>query len=150
MSAHALLLAEDSPEDTQLILTALQPLVASDQVVLCSDGVEALDYLFARNAWAGRDPREQPRVVLLDLNLPKINGLEVLRELREHPQTHLLPVVIVSASKEPRDVRAASLLGANSYVRKPLDYARLRETIGLLGSYWLDLNIPPPSQLLPA
>lgn len=146
MSAHVLLLAEDSPEDTQLILAALQPLVAADQVVLCSDGVEALDYLFGRNAWAGRDTREQPRVVLLDLNLPKISGLEVLRELREQPQTHLLPVVIVSASKEARDVRAASLLGANSYVRKPLDYTRLRETVSLLGRYWLDLNIPPPSQ----
>lgn len=150
MSAHALLLAEDSPEDTQLILAALKPIVPAEQVVRCADGVEALDYLFARSAWAGRDASEQPRVVLLDLNLPKINGLEVLRELRENPQTRLLPVVIVSASTEQRDVRAAALLGANSYVRKPLDYTRLRDTIALLGGYWLDLNIPPPPQPLVA
>lgn len=150
MSAHSLLLAEDSLEDTELILTALQTVVPADQVVLCADGVEALDYLFARGTWAGRDATEQPKVVLLDLNLPKINGLEVLREIRETPRTRLLPVVIVSASAEQRDVRAAALLGANSYVRKPLDYTRLRETISRLGGYWLDLNVPPPPQTPPA
>lgn len=144
MSAHVLLLAEDSPEDSQLILAALQPVVPAEQVMLCGDGVEALDYLFARNAWASRDAAELPRIVLLDLNLPKLSGLEVLRELRENPRTRLLPVVMVSASADQRDVRAASLLGANSYVRKPLDYTRLRDTIALLGGYWLDLNIPPP------
>lgn len=145
MSTHALLLAEDSPEDTRLILSALQPVVQEDMVALCTDGVEALDYLLARNAHAGRSREDLPGVALIDLNLPKINGLEVLRELRETPRTRLLPVIVLSASSEQRDVRAASLLGANSYVRKPLDYGRLRETVALLGRYWLDLNIPPPS-----
>ncbi len=145
MSAHALLLAEDSPEDTQLILAALAPIVPADMVALCGDGVEALDYLFARNAYAHRGGDEPPRIALIDLNLPKVNGLEVLREVRENPRMRLLPVVILSASAEQRDVRAASLLGANSYVRKPVDYGKLRETVALLGRYWLDLNIPPPS-----
>lgn len=145
MSAHALLLAEDSPEDRELILAALQRVVPAESVALCSDGLEALDYLFARNAYGFRNPDEQPRLALIDLNLPKLNGLEVLRELRENPRTRLLPVVILSASAEQRDVRAAALLGANSYVRKPLDYGRLRDTVSLLGRYWLDLNIPPPS-----
>lgn len=145
MSTHALLLAEDSPEDRELILAALQRVVPAESVALCSDGLEALDYLFARNAYGFRNPDEQPRLALIDLNLPKLNGLEVLRELRENPRTRLLPVVILSASAEQRDVRAAALLGANSYVRKPLDYGRLRDTVSLLGRYWLDLNISPPS-----
>lgn len=144
MSTHALLLAEDSPEDAQLILKALQPVVQESMVVLCTDGVEALDYLLARNAHASRSSEDLPGVALIDLNLPKINGLEVLRELRETPRTRLLPVVILSASSERRDVRSAALLGANSYVCKPHDYGRLRETVELLGRYWLDLNIPPP------
>lgn len=144
LSTHTLLLAEDSPEDTRLILNALHPVIQEDMVALCGDGVEALDYLLARNAYAHRSGDDLPGVALLDLNLPKINGLEVLRELRENPRTRLLPVVILSASSEQRDVRAASLLGANSYVRKPLDYGRLRETVELLGHYWLDLNISPP------
>jgi two-component system response regulator len=144
LSTHALLLAEDSPEDTRLILKALRSVVQEDMVALCGDGVGALDYLFARNAHAQRSADDLPGVALIDLNLPKINGLEVLRELREHPRTRLLPVVILSASSEQRDIRAAALLGANSYVRKPLDYGRLRETVELLGHYWLDLNIPPP------
>lgn len=145
MSAHTLLLAEDSPEDIRLILGALQSIVQEDQIAVCGDGVEALDYLFARNAHAGRTGEELPAVVLVDLNLPKINGLEVLREIRAHPRTRLLPVVVLSASSEQRDIRAAGLLSANSYVCKPLDYTRLRETVELLGRYWLDLNIPPPA-----
>jgi two-component system response regulator len=144
LSTHSLLLAEDSPEDTDLILAALAPVVPADMVMRCSDGVAALDYLLARGAHAGRGIEEQPRVAILDLNLPKIGGLEVLRELRENPLTRLLPVVMLSASTEQRDVRAASLLGANSFVRKPLDYGRLRETVALLGRYWLELNVPPP------
>lgn len=144
MSTHALMLAEDSPEDTRLILHALRPVIQEDMVALCCDGVEALDYLLARNDFAHRSGDDLPSVALIDLNLPKINGLEVLRELRENPRTRLLPVVILSASSEQRDARAAALLGANSYVRKPLDFVRLRETVELLGRYWLDLNIPPP------
>lgn len=145
MSTHALLLAEDSPEDTRLILNALRPVIQEDMIALCGDGVDALDYLFARKAHAYRSGDDLPGVALIDLNLPKVNGLEVLRELRENPRTRLMPVVILSSSSEQRDVRAAALLGANSYVRKPLDYGRLRETVELLGRYWLDLNIPPPA-----
>lgn len=144
MSTHSLLLAEDSPEDTRLILNALKPIIQEDLVAVCVDGVDALDYLLARNAHADRSSDDLPSVALIDLNLPKVNGLEVLRVLRENQRTRMLPVVILSASSEGRDVRAASLLGANSYVRKPLDYGRLRETVELLGHYWLDLNIPPP------
>ncbi|MBV6475002.1 MAG: Response regulator rcp1 [Rhodocyclaceae bacterium] len=144
MSTHALLLAEDSPEDYRLILKALQPIVQEEMVVLCNDGVDALDYLFARNGHAARGADDLPGVALIDLNLPKVNGLEVLRELRQNARTRLLPVVILSASSEQRDVRAAALLGANSYVRKPLDYGRLRETVELLGRYWHELNIAPP------
>lgn len=144
MNTHAILLAEDSPEDTRLILNALKPVIQEELVALCVDGVEALDYLLARNAHAGRSGDDLPGMALIDLNLPKVNGLEVLRELRENPRTRLLPVVILSASSEGRDVRAAALLGANSYVRKPLDYGRLRETVELLGRYWVELNIPPP------
>jgi len=144
LTAHSLLLAEDSAEDVQLILAALQPVISSDQVAVCADGVDALDYLFARNAHAGRETNDLPKLVLLDLNLPKIGGLEVLRELRANPRTRLLPVVMLSASAEQSDVRAASALGVNSYLRKSLDYTRLREAIALMGSYWLNLNIPPP------
>lgn len=144
LSTHTLLLAEDSPEDTRLILHALRPIIREDMIALCVDGVEALDYLLARNTYAHRSDNDLPMVALIDLNLPKINGLEVLRELRENPRTRLLPVVILSVSSEQRNVRAASLLGANSYVRKPFDYGRLRETVELLGRYWLDLNVPPP------
>jgi len=139
------LLAEDSPEDIRLILNALRPIIPEAQVATCADGIEALDYLFARKAHANRSDDDLPGVALIDLNLPKINGLEVLRELRGNPRTRLLPVVILSASSEQRDVRAAALLGANSYVCKPIDYGRLRETVELLGHYWLDLNVPPPA-----
>jgi len=147
LSTHTILLAEDSAEDVRLILAALQPIIPADQVALCADGVDALDYLFARNSHAARDNLALPKIVLLDLNLPKINGLEVLRQLRETPRTRLLPVLMLSASAEQSDVRTAAQFGANSYVRKPLDYARLRETIELISDYWLNLNIPPPSQI---
>ncbi len=146
MSSPALLLAEDSPEDIRLILNALHPVVEEDMVFLCGDGAEALDYLLARNAYAHRADDAPPGVALIDLNLPKVNGLDVLRELRAHPRTRLLPVVILSATSEPGVVREAARLGANSYVRKPLDYGRLQATVELLGRYWLELNIPPPLQ----
>lgn len=145
MSGHALLLVDDSPEDVQLILRALHRVVPPDDVAVCSDGQEALDYLFAEGAHAGRNASEQPSVVVLDLNLPRVSGLEVLRRLRAAQPTRLMPVVILSASVEQKDVRAAAQLGANSYVRKSLDYARLSETMTLLARYWLELNIAPPA-----
>lgn len=149
MSGHALLLVDDSPEDVQLILRALHRVVPADDVAVCTDGQEALDYLFAEGSHAGRNANEQPKVIVLDLNLPRVSGIEVLRRLRAAQATRLLPVVILSASVEQKDVRAAAQLGANSYVRKSLDYAKLSETMTLLARYWLELNIapPPPSQL---
>lgn len=145
MSGHELLLVDDSPEDVQLILRALHRVVPDDEVAVCADGQEALDYLLAEGNHAGRNINEQPKVILLDLNLPKVGGLEVLHRLRAAQATRLLPVVILSASVEQRDVRAAAQLGANSYVRKSLDYAKLSDTVTLLARYWTGLNIPPPA-----
>lgn len=145
MPGHALLLVDDSPEDVQLIQRALQRVVPAEDIAVCNDGQDALDYLFGEGRHAGRDTSEQPRVVLLDLNLPRVGGMEVLRRVRAAQATRLLPIVIVSASVEQKDIRAAAQLGANSYVRKSLDYAKLSDTIALLAGYWLELNIAPPS-----
>lgn len=146
MASPALLLVEDSPEDVELILHSLRNTLSRDNIAVAYSGEEALDYLFGRGAHAGRNLSEQPRAVILDLNLPRISGLEVLRQIRGHPATRLLPVVVVSASVEPKDIRAATKVGANSYVRKSLDYARLNESMMLLARYWLDLNIEPPTK----
>ncbi len=105
---------------------------------------KGLDYLFGRGAFVGRDTRYQPALVMLDLTLPRIDGLEVLRQVRADPQTHVLPVVMVSASSQQRDIRTAAQLGANSFVRKSLDFVSFSETLTLLARYWLELNIPPP------
>lgn len=143
MSSHPLLLIDDSPEDVQLILHALRTVLPRDHVTICNSGEEALDYLYTRKAHAGRDTRILPRLVLLDLNLPRVTGLDVLREIRAKAETRLLPVAILSASVEQRDIRAAMQTGANTYVRKSLDYAKLHESMMLLARYWLELNIEP-------
>jgi two-component system response regulator len=143
--SHAVLLVDDSPEDVQLILHALQKAVPRDQVAVSNSGEDALDFLFARNAHAAREGAEQPRIILLDLNLPRMPGLEVLRQLRANDATRMLPVVVISASVEQRDIRNAMNTGANSYVRKSLDFARLSDAITLMAHYWLELNISPPS-----
>lgn len=145
MSAKTLLLVDDSPEDVQLTLHALRVVVPREHVTVCDSGEAALDYIHARNDYANRDVHVQPRLVLLDLNLPRITGLDVLRAIRAKPETRLLPVVILSASMEQRDIRAAMMAGANSYVRKSLDYAKLNEAMLLLARYWLELNIEPQS-----
>jgi two-component system, response regulator len=145
MSAKTLLLVDDSPEDVQLTLHALRVVVPREHVTVCNSGEDALDYIHARGAHANRDIHLQPRLVLLDLNLPRITGLDVLRAIRAKPETRLLPVVILSASMEQRDIRAAMMAGANSYVRKSLDYAKLNEAMLLLARYWLELNIEPQS-----
>lgn len=145
MNGAALLLVEDSPEDAKLIASALSRVVAADQVVHCPTGEDALDYLFARGRHAARVKEAMPRLVLLDLNLPRISGLEVLRQIRAAEATRLLPVIVLSASVEQRDVRAAVQRGANSYMRKSLDFVKLSESMALLARYWLELNIPPPS-----
>lgn len=143
MGSQSLLLVDDSPEDVQLVLHALRTVVPRDDVTICNSGEEALGYLDIRDAHAVRDTRALPRLVLLDLNLPRVTGLDVLREIRAKAETRMLPVAILSASVEQRDIRAAMQAGANTYVRKSLDYAKLHESMLLLARYWLELNIHP-------
>nr|WP_232417923.1 response regulator [Methyloversatilis thermotolerans] len=138
------MLIEDVPEDVKLIMSALNKIVPPEQIQVAASGEEGLDYLFGRGAFAGRDTRYQPALVMLDLSLPRIDGLEVLRQIRAEAQTRVLPVVIVSASSQQKDIRTAAQLGANSFVRKSLDFVSLSETLTLLARYWLELNIPPP------
>lgn len=144
VGSPALLLIEDVPEDVKLIMAALHKIVPPDQIKVVASGEEGLDYLFGRGTYAGRDTRNQPALVMLDLTLPRMDGLEVLRQIRAEAQTHILPVVIVSASSQQRDIRTAAQLGANSFVRKSLDFVSFSETLTLLARYWLELNIPPP------
>jgi CheY-like chemotaxis protein len=135
---------EDNPDDEALTLRAIKKNNISNAVVVVRDGAEALDYLFATNAYAGRDTSVLPQVVLLDLKLPKMDGLEVLRRLREDPRTRLLPVVILTSSTEEQDRFSGYELGANSYVRKPVDFVQFMEAVRNLGLYWLLLNERPP------
>jgi two-component system response regulator len=145
MHDKVILLVEDNPDDEALTLRALKKNNIRNAVVVARDGAEALDYLFGTGASAGREALELPQVVLLDLKLPKVDGLEVLRRLRAHPRTRLLPVVILTSSKEERDLVNGYALGANSYVRKPVDFAEFTEAVRQLGLYWLILNEPPPA-----
>lgn len=140
-----ILLVEDNADDEELTLRAFRKNNILNPVVVARDGVEALDYLFGTGSHSGRDTRVQPQVVLLDLKLPKVDGLEVLRRLRADPRTHLLPVVILTTSNEERDILASYQLGANSYVRKPVDFEQFLEAARQLGLYWLVLNVPPPA-----
>ena len=140
-----ILLVEDNPDDEALTLRALKRANVRNHVVVARDGVEALDYLFGTGTHAGRDARDTPQVVLLDLKLPRLDGLEVLRRLRADPRTKLLPVVILTSSTEDQDRIAGYELGANSYVRKPVDFSQFVEAVRQLGLYWLLLNQPPPA-----
>lgn len=139
-----ILLVEDNPDDETLTLMALRRNLIKNKVVVVRDGVEALDYLFARNLFQERDPHDLPQVMLLDLKLPKIDGLSVLRQVRSSEITRLLPVVILTSSKEDRDLLEGYSLGANSYVRKPVDFNDFTEAVRQLGLYWLILNETPP------
>ncbi len=141
---RTILLVEDNPDDEALTLRALKRNNIANQVVVARDGVEALEYLFATGVHAGRDPSAMPLVVLLDLKLPKLDGLEVLRRLRADERTRLLPVVILTSSAEQQDLVNGYSLGANSYVRKPVDFVRFTEAVRQLGLYWLVLNERPP------
>lgn len=137
-----ILLVEDNPDDEALTLRAFTKNRITNPVVVARDGVEALDYLFATGRHAGRDPAQTPAVVLLDLKLPRIDGLEVLRRIRAEARTRLLPVVVLTTSREQQDIHDAYSLGANSYIRKPVDFERFIQTVGQLGMYWLSLNEP--------
>jgi two-component system response regulator len=140
----AILLVEDNPLDEELTLRALRKHRLGNEVAVARDGQEALDYLHAQGPHDGRDPRDLPTVVLLDIKLPKVDGIEVLRQLRAHERTKVLPVVILTSSLEDQDRLAGYALGANSYVRKPVDFVQFSEAIRQLGLYWLVLNEPPP------
>jgi len=139
-----ILLVEDDPDDEALTLRALRKNNIANQVIVARDGAEALDYLFASGAYAGRDTSVVPQVVLLDLKLPKVDGLEVLRRLRADERTRLIPVVILTSSKEDQDIINGYSLGANSYICKPVEFEQFREAARQLGLYWLVLNMPPP------
>ena len=144
MNTHRpILVVEDNPDDEALILRAFKKRRITQPLVVARDGIEALDYLFAQGAHAGRDTGIQPALVLLDLKLPRLDGLDVLRRIRADARTALLPVVVLASSREPQDIREACRLGANSYVRKPVDFEQFIQTIGQLAHYWLLLNEPP-------
>ena len=144
MGTKAILLVEDNPDDEALTLRAFQKNNISNEVVVARDGVEALDYLFGAGKYEGRDTAVLPQVVLLDLKLPKLDGLEVLRRIRADKRTRLLPVVILTSSKEDQDLINSYRLGCNSYVRKPVNFEEFIEAARQLGLYWLLLNESPP------
>jgi CheY-like chemotaxis protein len=144
MNDKVILLVEDNRDDEALALRALKKNNILNKVVVAHDGVEALDYLFAEGSHADRDTDIMPEVVLLDLKLPRIDGLEVLRRIRQGARTRLLPVVILTSSGEERDMIEGYSLGCNSYIRKPVDFVQFGQAVQQLGLYWLVLNVPPP------
>ena len=143
METKIILLVEDNPDDEELTLLAFQKNHILNEVIVARDGVEALDYLFRTGKFATRDPQRNPAVVLMDLKLPKVDGLEVLRRMRADPRTKLIPVVILTSSKEEQDIAAGYALGCNSYVRKPVNFEQFLTATKHLGLYWLILNETP-------
>ncbi len=143
MKSKTILLVEDNPDDVHLTLRALKKSNILNEVVVAPDGVEALEYLFATGKYAGRDPKVQPQVVLLDLKMPRMDGLDVLQRIRRDERTKLQPVVVLTTSSEDRDRVESYKLGANSYIRKPVDFNQFAEAVRQLGLYWLVLNEAP-------
>jgi CheY-like chemotaxis protein len=144
VSNKTILLVEDNPDDEALAIRALRRNHISNEIVIAHDGVEALDYLFGTGIYTGRDISVKPTVILLDLKLPRIDGIEVLRRLREDDRTKLLPVVILTTSNEEQDMLNSYSLGCNSYIRKPVNFIEFTEAVRQLGMYWLLMNEPPP------
>jgi len=144
MERKTILLVEDNPDDEELTLRTLKEYNVTNQVVVARDGAEALDYLFATGKYAGRDASLTPAVVLLDLKLPKVDGLEVLERIRADERTKLTPIVILTSSQAEEDLVNGYRLGCNSYVRKPVEFERFCDAVRQLGMYWLLLNEPPP------
>jgi two-component system response regulator len=145
MNSRTILLVEDNPSDVALTKRALERSRITNKLILAEDGVEALDYLFCTGKHAGRDPNDLPTIVLLDLKLPKVDGFEVLKQIRSSEITKRLPVVIMTSSKEDVDIASAYDNGANSYVHKPVDFNQFAEAVNHLGLYWLVINEPPPA-----
>lgn len=141
-----ILLVEDNPADVELTLHALRSNHLANQVQVVRDGEEALDFLFSRGSHSERNSYAPPKLVLLDLKLPKVDGLDVLREIRSNPRTRPIPVVILTSSKEEKDMVAGYQLGVNSYIQKPVDFSEFRETVKQLGLYWLIINQSPPAE----
>lgn len=138
--SNIILLVEDNPDDAELTMRAFRKSKILNELVLVRDGVEALDYLFSTGTFSGRDPNASPELVLLDLKLPKVDGLEVLRRMRADDRTRRIPVVVLTSSGEEKDIVTSYDLGANSFVRKPVDFAQFLEAAQQLGLYWLVLN----------
>jgi two-component system response regulator len=142
---QVILLVEDNPDDEELTRLAFRKSDIANRLEIVRDGAEALEYLFSAGAFAGRGAKDDPSLVLLDLKLPKIGGLEVLRQMRADQRTRLIPVVILTSSVEEQDVIRGYDLGCNSYIRKPVDFTQFAEMVKVLGRYWLVLNQPPLS-----
>jgi two-component system response regulator len=147
-NAQPVLLVEDNPDDQALALRALRRSDIRAPVIIANDGEEALDYMFGTGAYAGRDYRQRPALVLLDLKLPKVGGLDVLRRLREDQRTRSQPIVVLTTSNEESDLRNSYQLHVNSYVRKPVSSEQYDDVMREIGEYWLTLNLPPPPPLV--
>jgi two-component system, response regulator len=147
MKSNIILLVEDNPSDVGLTQRALAKSHIANELVVAGDGQEALDYLFGAGAYAGRELSELPALILLDLKLPRVDGLEALRQIRANERTSRLPVVILTTSREEQDVAQSYDLGANSYIRKPVDFTQFAQAIANMGMYWLVLNEPAPPKV---
>ena len=141
-----ILLVEDNPNDVKLTLHALQNGRLANSIHVVRDGEEALDFLFCRGEFAQRSPDHPPRLVLLDLKLPKVDGLEVLRQLKGDPRTKAIPVVVLTSSREERDLVESYRLGVNAYIQKPVEFESFRQAVKQIGLFWLVINEPPPAQ----
>jgi two-component system, response regulator len=144
LTSRAILLVEDNPSDVDLTKRAFEKKNLVNTLVVARDGQEALDYLFGAGAYAGRDVADVPACILLDLKLPKVDGVTVLQTIKSDQRTRMIPVIVLTSSNEPRDLKACYGLGTNSYIRKPVDFDEFVEAISQLGLYWLVLNEPPP------